>query len=68
MRRVVAIFTLGTAMVLGPASAAGADHDNDDCEHRTHQAHESVPKRNHGTHQAHSNIPYCPPDDAPGRR
>ncbi|HSH61583.1 MAG TPA: hypothetical protein VK988_18435 [Acidimicrobiales bacterium] len=67
MRRAVAILTLGTAMVLGPASAASADHTG--CKHRrTGQAHKSVPHRNHGNHQAHQSIPYCPPEDAPRHR
>ena len=67
MRRVVAIITLGAAMVIGPASAAGATHTG--CEHRaTEQAHASVPHRNQGTHTAHQSIPYCPPEDAPRRR
>ncbi len=67
MRRVVAILTLGTAMVLGPASAASATHTG--CEHHTTgQAHASVPHHdNHGTHTAHQSIPYCPPEDAPRR-
>ena len=67
MRRVVAIITLGAAMVIGPASVAGATHPG--CEHHTTgQAHASVPHRNQGTHTAHQSIPYCPPEDAPGRR
>ena len=67
MRRVLVIVTSVAAMVVGSASAAGAIHTG--CEHRhTEQAHASVPHRNHGTHTAHSNIPYCPPEDAPGRR
>ena len=64
MRRILAITALGTAMVLGSASGAGATHTG--CEHHTTgQAHATVPHRNHGTHTAHSNIPYCPPEDAP---
>ncbi len=67
MRRVVAIFTAGAAMVLGPASGASATHTG--CEHHTTgQAHASVPHRNQGTHTAHSSIPYCPPEDAPRHR
>lgn len=63
MRKVVGTFTLAALMVLGPASAASAEHTG--CEHTaTAQAHSSVPHRNHGTHTAHSNIPYCPPNDA----
>jgi hypothetical protein len=66
MRRVFAI-TLGAAMVLGPASAASATHTG--CMHTNDKPHESVPHRdNHGTHTAHEKIPYCPPQDAPGRR
>ncbi len=65
MTRIVALLALGTAMVLGPASAAGATHTG--CEHITGQAHASVPHHgNHGTHQAHMQIPYCPPYAAPG--
>ena len=67
MRRVVVTFSLAAMMVLGPASAAGADHTG--CEHaRTARAHEVVPHRNQGTHQAHMSIPYCPPEDAPRHR
>jgi hypothetical protein len=64
MRRVLVTFSLGAVMVLGPASAAGADHTG--CKHaKTARAHEVVPHRNH---QAHMSIPYCPPEDAPRHR
>ena len=66
MRRVLAIVPLAAALVLVPASAASATHTG--CEHRTDQAHASVPHRNQGTHTAHQSIPYCPPEDAPRHR
>ncbi|HWH34249.1 MAG TPA: hypothetical protein VNT56_02920 [Acidimicrobiales bacterium] len=67
MRKLLIVCTLGTALAVVPASAAGATHTG--CEHRaTGQAHASVPHRNHGTHNAHQSIPYCPPEDAPRHR
>jgi len=61
VRRILATFTLGTAMALTFAAPASATHTG--CEHGvTSKAHATVP---HGNHQAHASIPYCPPDDAP---
>ncbi len=64
MRKVVAIVTVGAAVLVGSASSAGAEHTG--CEHsNTQQAHASVPHHTEGNHNAHQRIPYCPPEDAP---